>query len=139
MKRTALARKTPLRTKAPMARKPIKRKATRKQSTDKRWRSEKYLAFVRSLPCMGCGTYGCDAHHVIGLGWGLSGMGLTAPDSYAMSLCRACHTLTHQNTEMQAMQPDWLRHTLRAGIAQFTGETREQLTHALAFIEEKSE
>ncbi len=137
MKRTALARKTPLRAKKPMARKPIKRKAARKQSTDKRWRSEPYLKWVRSQPCCACATYGCDAHHIIGLHWKLSGMGLIAPDSFAMSLCRACHSLTHQNPEMQAMQPDWLRHTLRAGIAQFTGEAREQLTHALAFIEAK--
>lgn len=131
-----LTRKTLIKAKKPMARKPIKRKATRKQSTDKRWRSEPYLKWVRSQPCMACGIYGCDAHHIIGLHWNLSGMGLTAPDSFAMSLCRACHSLTHQNPEMQDMQPDWLRHTLRAGIQQFDDEA---LMHALAYVEAKQQ
>ncbi|MEG3078504.1 hypothetical protein R3F64_01370 [Halomonas sp. 5021] len=135
MKRTPLAHKSPLKNKAPMARKPIKRKATRKQSTDKRWRSEAYLVFVRSLPCCNCQGPGRDPHHVIGLHWGLSGQGLTAPDSFAMSLCRECHDTVHRSPELQQMQPQWLRTTLRAGLKQFTGEAGEQLLHALAFLE----
>lgn len=132
-----LTRKTPLRAKQPMARKPIKRKATRKQSTDKRWRSEAYLKWVRSLPCCDCGALNCDAHHVIGLKWGLSGMGLTAPDNYAMPLCRDCHTWMHNCPHLQQLQPRWLKATLRAGIAQFTGADAEALLHALAFVEAK--
>ncbi|SNY95544.1 DUF968 domain-containing protein [Halomonas sp. hl-4] len=137
MKRTPLARKSPLKTKTPMARKPIKRKATRKQSTDKRWRSEQYLAFVRSLPCCMCMEKPCDAHHVIGLGWGLSGMGLTAPDSFAMPLCREHHAWMHQKPDTHGYQPIWLRRTLHAGLKQFTGDTADQLRKALAFIESK--
>lgn len=137
MKRSPLARKTPLKTKAPMARKPIKRKAARKKSTDKRWRSEPYLAFVRSLPCCNCQGPGRDPHHVIGLHWGLSGQGLTAPDSFAMSLCRACHDAVHRSPELQQMQPQWLRTTLREGLKQFTGDDGEALLHALAFVEAK--
>lgn len=137
MKRTALARKTPLNAKKPMARKPIKRKTKRKQSTDKRWRSEPYLAFVRSLPCCNCQGPGRDPHHVIGLHWGLSGQGLTAPDSFTMPLCRACHDAVHRSPELQQMQPQWLRQTLRAGLSQFTGADAEQILHALAFIEAK--
>lgn len=34
----------------------------------KAWRSERYLAWVRSLPCCMTGEEGCEAHHVIGLG-----------------------------------------------------------------------
>tara|TARA_R110000765_G_scaffold195825_2_gene301281 strand:+ start:989 stop:1408 length:420 start_codon:yes stop_codon:yes gene_type:complete len=135
MKRTALARKTPLKAKKPMARKPIKRKSSRKQSTDKRWRSEQYLAFVKSQPCCNCQGPGLDPHHVIGLHWGLSGQGLTAPDSFAMSLCRACHDAVHRSPELQQMQPAWLRTTLRAGLNQFTGADAEALLHALAFLE----
>jgi hypothetical protein len=131
-----LKRKSPLRAKTPMARKPMQKKAKRKQSTDKRWRSEPYLKWVRSQPCCACATYGCDAHHVIGMHWNLSGMGLTAPDSFAMSLCRACHSLTHQNPKMQSMQPDWLRHTLRMGIQQFDDEA---LMHALAYMEAREQ
>lgn len=137
MKRTPLARKTEPKAKKPMGRKPIKRKATRKKSTDKRWRSEPYLAFVRSLPCCSCGATGCDPHHVIGLHWGLSGQGLTAPDSFAMPLCRRCHEEVHRLPEFQRMQPEFLRVTLRRGLKQFTGADAEQLLHALAFIEAK--
>jgi len=132
-----LKRKTPLRAKAPMARKSIKRKAKRKASTDKRWRSEQYLAFVRSLPCSMCGISGCDPHHVIGLGWGLSGVGLTAPDSFAMPLCREHHQAVHMHPILQYSQPQWLRTTLRAGLKQFTGADAEALLHALAFMEAK--
>lgn len=137
MKRTPLARKSPLKTKSPIARKALRRKATRKQSTDKRWRSEQYLAFVKSQPCCNCLGPGRDPHHVIGLHWGLSGQGLTAPDSFAMSLCRVCHNEVHRSPELQQMQPQWLRATLREGLKQFTGEDAEALLHALAFIEAK--
>ncbi|MGM0858640.1 MAG: DUF968 domain-containing protein [Pseudomonadota bacterium] len=132
-----LKRKTPLRANKPMARKPIKRKSSRKQSTDKRWRSEAYLAFVRSLPCCVCGSTPCDPHHVIGLGWQLSGTGLTAPDSFAMPLCRDHHHEVHLFPLMQYSQPQWLRQTIRAGLQQFTGETANQLSQALAFIDAK--
>lgn len=148
MKRTPLARKTELRANAPMPRKPIKRnlssknpaflrdkKAKRQRMRDKRWRSQQYLAFVKSQPCCNCQGPGRDPHHVIGLHWGLSGQGLTAPDSFAMSLCRECHNDVHRSPELQQMQPRWLRATLRAGLTQFTGETAEALLHALAFLE----
>lgn len=140
MKRTALARKTPLKAKSPMARKPIKQRRRKAQSAkqkDCRWRSEEYLAFVKSLPCCNCLGPGRDPHHVIGLHWGLSGQGLTAPDSFAMPLCRACHDEVHRSPELQRMQPRWLRQTLRAGLSQFTGVDAEQLMRALAFIEAK--
>lgn len=133
-----LKRKTPLKAKKPMARKPIKqrrRKAQPAKQKDCRWRSEQYLAFVKSQPCCNCQGPGRDPHHVIGLHWGLSGQGLTAPDSFAMSLCRECHDAVHRSPELQQMQPAWLRTTLREGLKQFTGETAEALLHALAYLE----
>jgi hypothetical protein len=135
-----LKRKTPLRAKAPMGRKLIKQRRRKAQSAkqkDCRWRSEQYLAFVRSLPCSMCGISGCDPHHVIGLGWGLSGVGLTAPDSFAMPLCREHHQAVHMRPILQYSQPQWLRTTLRAGLKQFTGADAEALLHALAFMEAK--
>lgn len=129
-----LKRKTPL-----AARQPMKKRRRKLQSAaqkDSRFRSPEYLAFVRKLPCMFCGQAPSDAHHVIGM-WHLSGMGMTAPDSFAMSLCRAHHSATHAEPELQRLQPDWLRWTIRRGLAEFDGPIREQLVHALAFIEEK--
>ncbi|MGP9591093.1 DUF968 domain-containing protein [Halomonas sp. H2] len=140
-----LKRKTPLKAKAPMARKPIKQRRRKAQSAkqkDVRWRSEQYLAFVRSLPCSVCGaTEGVAAHHITGM-YQLSGMGLKPADSFAMPACdpiykhnRDCHQQIHANKALRDMQPTFLRTTLRAGLKQFTGETAEALMHALAFLE----
>ena len=114
--------------------------AKRQRVSDKRWRSPAYLAFVRSLPCSLCGAFGCDPHHVIGLGWGLSGMGLTAPDSFAMAACRTCHRKIHNEPALQQMQPTWLRWTIRTALAEdMDTKARAELTHALAFIEAREE
>ena len=141
-----LKRKTPLRAKAPMARKPIKRKAMRKASTDKRWRSEQYLAWVRNQSCVVCGaTTGIAAHHMIGM-YNLGGMGLKAPDSFAMPACdpaagsfNDCHQQIHRIKALRDQQPTFLRATLRAGLSHFTGADAEQLTHALSFLEAKEQ
>lgn len=142
MKRSALQRKTPLRNRAPMARKPMqkRRKAARKTSTGTRWRSERYLAFVRSLPCCVCDGRATDVHHVIGLHWGLSGMGTTAPDSFAMFACRECHQAIHASPEMQARQPGWLTDTINRGLDHFTDEPIVgALADALEFIAAKED
>lgn len=106
----------------------------------KPFRSKSYLAFVRSLPCAMCATtQGVAAHHLIGM-WHTGGMGMKAPDSMAMPLCDGpggCHAMVHAHKHLRQMQPDWMRETLRKGLEQFSGETREQLTHALAFVEAK--
>ncbi|MBY6030002.1 DUF968 domain-containing protein [Halomonas sp. DP8Y7-1] len=142
MKRSALQRKTPLRNSAPMARKPMqkRRKAARKASTDTRWRSERYLAFVRSLRCCVCDGRATDAHHVIGLHWGLSGMATTAPDSFSMPVCRVCHQAIHASPEMQARQPGWLTDTINRGLDHFTDEPIVgALADALEFIAAKED
>ncbi|MCA0973428.1 DUF968 domain-containing protein [Halomonas denitrificans] len=142
MKRSAIQRKTPLLNRAPMARKPIqkRRKAARKASTDTRWRSERYLAFVRSLPCCACGGRATDAHHVIGLHWGLSGMATTAPDSFSMPVCRVCHQAIHASPEMQARQPGLLTDTINRGLDHFTDEPIVgALADALEFIAAKED
>ncbi len=128
MKRTELKRKAPM-----------KAKRKRKASTQERWRSPDYIAWIKQQPCMLCGMTPSDPHHVIGLHWGLSGQGLTAPDSFAMSLCRYHHREVHQHPEMQRAQPTWLRWTLSRGIREFTGETRAELVAALEFIDEREE
>jgi len=81
MKRSSeLRRKSPISAGSGLKRKPMKARPKRKARTDKRWRSPDYLAWVRQRPCCFCALGPCDPHHVIGLGWGLSGMGLTAPE-----------------------------------------------------------
>lgn len=140
-----LKRKTPLKAKTPMARKPIKQRRRKAQSAkqkDVRWRSEPYLIFIRLLPCVVCGAIGgVAAHHFIGM-YGVSGMGLKAPDSMSMPACdpaagsfNDCHQQIHSLKALRDQQPTFLRTTLRAGLTQFTGETAEALLHALAFLE----
>ncbi|QFT84948.1 hypothetical protein FIU88_08165 [Halomonas sp. THAF12] len=147
MKRTGpIKRKTPiqnrseLKTKAPMNRKREKRSAPRRQAAnDNRWRSETYLAWVRQQPCARCGAPADDAHHVIGLGWQLSGMGLTAPDNFALPVCRSCHQDVHRLPELQRYQPNWLRWTIARGVRQFGGDIGQALREAWAFIDEKEQ
>jgi len=101
-------------------RKPMTRKAIpKKRSKPKRhgWRSEAYLRWVRQQPCCYCGRSPAgDAHHLIGLGAGVSGVGLTAPDHYAMALCRTHHEQVHGDPELQKMQWQWMAQTLASAI-----------------------
>ena len=57
------------------------------------FRSDAYLAWVRTLPCANCGRYppSC-AHHRIGHGRVSS---MKTSDLEAMPLCNDCHTLLH--------------------------------------------
>ena len=144
MKRSALQRKTPLRNRAPMTRKPMqkRRKTAQKTSTDIRWRSERYLAFVRSLPCCLCGGPANSAHHVIGI-WQLSGMGLKAPDSFTMPVCDgpgSCHEAIHARPEALAYQAGWVVDTINRGLDHFTDEPIVgALADALEFIAAKED
>ncbi|WP_110708523.1 DUF968 domain-containing protein [Salinicola sp. CR57] len=144
MKRTALKRKTAL-----TARQPMRRQCTaprRRESQPKprkaatQFRSPIYLRWVRSMPCCVCLQDATDAHHVIGLGWGLSGMGMTAPDSFAMPACRECHGDIHRDPELQRHQSDWLLQIIGYGLRQFpAGPIHDALLGAQAFIQAKQE
>ncbi|MEC8917136.1 MAG: hypothetical protein VX796_05890 [Pseudomonadota bacterium] len=116
------------------------RRSELKGKTDARFRSPAYLRWVRSMPCCVCLRDATDAHHVIGLGWGLSGMGMTAPDSFVMPCCRECHGDIHREPELQRHQPDWLLQIIGYGLRQFpTGEIHDALIEARAFIQSKQE
>lgn len=150
MKRTGpLKRRTPLaQGESLKARKPLKRVTRRKapasHSSDQRWRSEAYLAFVRSLPCCVCvATTGVAAHHMIGM-WQLGGIGLTAPDSFAMPACdpiyghsRDCHQQIHAHKALRDRQPGFVRDTISRAVRHFDGEVKTQLIQAWEFIDEK--
>ena len=56
---------------------------------NKRYVSNQYLEFVRSLPCVNCGYTETDAHHYLTRGAGNS-------DLDTISLCRKCHVEAHQ-------------------------------------------
>lgn len=145
MKRSSpMRRKTPLSQGAPLKRAPMKRAPKRrpaKAANDERWRSPEYLAWVRTLPCSVCGaTQGVIAHHLIGM-WGVSGMGLKAPDSLAMPACDGpgdtCHREIHSDKTIRCRQPDFLRDTISRAVRVFEGETKVELLRAWEFIEER--
>lgn len=58
-----------------------------------RWESAKWLKWVKSQQCCGCGSSADDPHHIIGHGQG--GMGTKAHDIFTIPLCRACHDALH--------------------------------------------
>jgi hypothetical protein len=55
----------------------------------KPYRSEKYLNFIRSHPCVICGKK-AQAHHVRRLHWG-SGVSIKSHDFCTIPLCPECH------------------------------------------------
>nr|WP_067285763.1 DUF968 domain-containing protein [Marinobacterium profundum] len=105
----------------------------------KAYRSTAYIKHLKAMRCICCNGSGGDPHHVIGLPWGLSGMGMTAPDSFAMPMCRGHHSEVHRDVDMQQQQPEWLLWTLQMTIPQFAGELQAQLIQAQAFVERKME
>ncbi|RJR07932.1 DUF968 domain-containing protein [Candidatus Parcubacteria bacterium] len=55
--------------------------------------SEKYLNFVRSMPCSVCGKMDTEAHH-IRFAYN-SGTGMKPSDTWAIPLCRHHHRAIH--------------------------------------------
>lgn len=77
------------------------------------YRSEKYLSFIRSLPCCMCGSQSPNDPHHEGLHAG--GMGLKAPDSHCVPLCRSCHTL-HDTIGAKSF---WRKHDVKMLIIKY--------------------
>jgi hypothetical protein len=60
---------------------------------EKPFRSQRYMNWVKTLPCCVCGTdQGCDPHHIKGHGFGGS---VKPDDRLVMPLCREHHTEFH--------------------------------------------
>jgi len=81
----------------------------------KPWRSNKYLAWVKTLPCFVCGSDGGDSHHLIGIGC-MGGVGTTAPDSMTIPMCRGCHTEMHRDSSLHQYQWEEICRTLGRAI-----------------------
>lgn len=79
----------------------------------KAYRNRVYLDWVKTLPCSECGDSPCDPHHIIGMK--LGGMGMQAPDTYVMPLCRGCHTHLHNDPLTWFKQWQWVAQTLAQG------------------------
>lgn len=81
----------------------------------KTFRSRKYLNWVKQQPCVMCGAPADDPHHITGVG-GMSGMGMTAPDSMVMPVCRMHHDEIHRTPELWGRQWEWISRTLDSAL-----------------------
>lgn len=124
-----LRRKTALSAGSELKRKPMKRKAKRRPAAPtpgKAFASQAYIDWLKTLPCCNCQAPADDPHHLIGLG-GMSGTGMTAPDSMAMPVCRPCHDEIHATPELWPRQWEWIARTLekalRDGVLTLAGES----------------
>ena len=59
----------------------------------------RYLKWVKTQPCCGCGNSADDAHHIIDTGLYLGGMGTKAHDFHTMPMCRRCHGELHRDVK----------------------------------------
>ena len=77
-----------------------------------RWRSPKYLKWIRSLSCAACveQTARTEAHHIKGVGF-FSGLGAKAPDFMTMPLCVHCHRMVHDGVIDARKQWQYLART----------------------------
>jgi len=60
-----------------------------------KWRSKKYLKWVKSLPC-DCGAPADDAHHIQVRGLG-KGTGTKISDLFTIPICREHHSNVHND------------------------------------------
>jgi hypothetical protein len=81
----------------------------------KPYRSEKYLSFVRSRPCVYCMSKNTQAHHIRGVGH-LGGMGLKAPDWAAYPVCPVCHEEVQKDPSLWPDQFEWALKTVGEAI-----------------------
>lgn len=71
----------------------------------------KYLKWVRTLPCVCCGSPGEVAHHPIDVGF--KGMGSKVPDYWVIPMTDRCHQRLHQ--DVRAWEEDFgpqLKHSV---------------------------
>lgn len=70
-----------------------------------RIKSERHLAFIRTLPCLVTGQFGVDAAHIrfgdLGVGKRKSGIAEKPDDKWAVPLCRNEHTKQHSMNERE--------------------------------------
>ena len=64
-----------------------------------RWQSKKYQAWIKKQPCILCGHFEAEPHHMKGVG-NMSGGKLKAPDWAIMPLCHRCHSKMHHEPDL---------------------------------------
>jgi len=86
------------------------------QPKQKRWKSEKYLKWIREQPCWYCDNK-AEPHHLKGVGY-MSGVGLKAPDWATVPMCRLCHSAFHKDSSLWPDQWEMIVRTLGKAISE---------------------
>lgn len=110
MNRTTSLKRTPFASKSKKEKPDRPARITHSRGQSSIWRSDAYLALVRSLPCVCCGIHGqTQAAHSNSLAFG-KGRGMKASDASAMPLCGplflrpGCHAELDQGRSMSKVQ-----------------------------------
>lgn len=84
-------------------------------------RNERYLGYIRTLPCCVCRRAIVEAHHA-----DTGGVGIKCNDTRAIPLCHECHTVCHtlgketfqerRNIDFKAIQITCLEGYINDGI-----------------------
>lgn len=72
--------------------------------------SKKYIAWIKTLPCIECGAP-AEPHHLKGVG-NLSGGAQKADDIMVMPLCHTCHMEMHNTPSWWVSQWEFIARTL---------------------------
>lgn len=79
-----------------------------------RWKSQKYIDYVKTLPCVICGK-DSEPHHIKGIG-NMSGGSLKAPDWTCQPMCHIHHIEMHSNMDLWDNQWEYIARTLGQAI-----------------------
>jgi len=92
-------------------------------------RDKKHLAFLRTLPCVGClSTDNIQAAHIRRHTDG--GTGLKPSDNFTLSLCFHCHHIQHQKCEVSFYGDVWKAIDLANKLYSMTGN-KEKSVHLI--------
>ncbi|MCP5007958.1 MAG: DUF968 domain-containing protein [Planctomycetes bacterium] len=78
-------------------------------------KNQKYIDWIKTLPCCHTGQYGVQPHHIIGVDK-MGTMGGKASDIAAMPLCFATHRQVHDDGGQGWPQTRWLIETLEKAV-----------------------
>jgi hypothetical protein len=82
----------------------ISRQVHRPRTLARAGDSPKHIAWLVTLPCLLCGRYGCDPHHLkTAVDGQPKGMGRTALDRWALPVCRKAHDYLEAGDDEQRL------------------------------------
>ena len=78
-------------------------------------KDKRYLQWVAEHPCVHCGTYPVQVHHLRSNALG-AGMGLKAPHYFTIPVCQSCHSDCHSLVHDRETQYELTLQTIRKAM-----------------------